>query len=228
MKQKKAFILLSLLIIIFTLFSSCASYSPQSSSPQANTPSSPSADSGSDAKIKQLETQIAILTQSQAANEDEYHAKLEYLQKELEELKKQNTATAPDNSGESNDSQNQSAPNFIYEIENNCAVITGYTGDDETLVIPTSIDGYKVAAIADSAISSKTIKEVIVSSSVTKIGWFAFSNCPKLKSVTIPSSVTKIGYSAFGATDSSIIIYCQSGSFAQSYAESYGLSYTLL
>ena len=228
MKRKKALISLSLLIIIFTLFSSCASYQPQSASPQSNPPTDSAADSSNDIKIKQLESQIAILTQSQSASEEEYQTKLEYLQKELEELKKQNTTTAPDSSGDSNSNQNESTPNFIYEIENNCAIITGYTGSDETLVIPTSIDGYKVAAIADSAISSKTIKEVIVSSSVTKIGWFAFSNCPKLRSVTIPSSVTKIGYSAFGTADSSIIIYCQSGSFAQSYAESYGLSYTLL
>ena len=90
MKRKRTLILLSLLTIIFTLFSSCARYPSQSPSSQPNSATSPSAGSDNDVKIKYLESQLALLTQSQAANEEEYQTKLEYLQNELEKLKKQN------------------------------------------------------------------------------------------------------------------------------------------
>ena len=36
-----------------------------------------------------------------------------------------------------------------------------------------------------------------IPSSVTSIGWFAFSGCSSLTSINIPSSVTSIGHSAF-------------------------------
>lgn len=43
----------------------------------------------------------------------------------------------------------------------------------------------------------KTLKEVTIGNSVTKIGSYAFCDCSGLTSVTIPNSVTQIGSSAF-------------------------------
>ncbi len=117
---------------------------------------------------------------------------------------------------------------FTYEISGDSAVITGYTGNELHLVIPASIDDYRVSAIADSAFADTRIKSVVISSGIEKIGWFAFDGCTRLVSVTVPPSVKNIGYSAFGSAGSSLTVYCHEGSFAQSYAKSYGLSYAII
>ena len=106
--------------------------------------------------------------------------------------------------------------------------MTGYSGEDERLSIPTMIDGYTVTEISDSAFASAKIKSVVIPEGVVKVGWFAFSGCTALESVTIPASVTGIGYSAFPSKTSPVTIYCPKDSFAQKYAQSYGLSYVII
>lgn len=118
-------------------------------------------------------------------------------------------------------------PHFTYTTEGNSATITGYTGNDESLVIPSYIDGYKVVGIADSAFKSKALKRVIVSEGIKSIGWFAFYDCEAMTSITIPSSVVSIGHSAFSST-AKITIYCHESSFAHQFAKSYGLDYALI
>ena len=232
MKKKRIIIIISALIALFSLLSACRSYpstsDPNSGSSTQDDISDQSASSVQEEKIRLLESRLALLTQNQEQAQKEYAQQIDILNKQIELLKSQLSDSSDTPGGSDTDTQTPTAPLFTYETENNSAIITGYTGSDEILVIPTSIDGYTVVGIADSAISSLTLREVIISSSVTKIGWFAFSQCPKLKSVTIPENVTKIGYDAFGSSDSSVIIYCYSGSFAHSYAQSYGLSFTLL
>ncbi len=46
------------------------------------------------------------------------------------------------------------------------------------------------------------IKEVVISDSVTSIGFCAFYSCENLTEITIPDSVTSIGHSAFSSCDS--------------------------
>ncbi|MEY8391349.1 hypothetical protein D3Z36_06295 [Lachnospiraceae bacterium] len=67
--------------------------------------------------------------------------------------------------------------NFEYEVneDGNSVTITGYTGSDRDVVIP-------------SEISKKQ---------VTSIGDWAFAECSGLTSISIPESVTSIGDSAF-------------------------------
>ena len=49
-------------------------------------------------------------------------------------------------------------------------------------------------------LNGKEIKDLVIPTSVTSIGSYAFRNCENLISITIPSSVTSIGSSAFEGT----------------------------
>ena len=230
MNRRKILALIAFTIILSCLLLSCSSLSL----PLNNTPSSDTNEIMQ--KIDLLESQISLLVQAQSLSKEECNKKSEELLFEINKLKSElndsnNDSSVPTLKEEdpSTEGTPQESPSlFTYTISGSHATITGYAGNDETLVIPKSIDGYEVTEISDSAIKSSYIKNVIISESVTKIGWFAFSECTKLKTVTIPSSVTNIGYSAFGSSQRALLIYCYEDSFARSYAESYGISYVLL
>ncbi len=91
--------------------------------------------------------------------------------------------------------------NGVYEYYNNVdgtLTITGYSGNETELMIPSSIDSFEVTAIGDYAFGScDSITDVIVPDSVVSIGDYAFSACTNLKNVVIGDSVTYMGVSAF-------------------------------
>ena len=182
-------------------------------------------------KLETYETTISTLSdkllqmqQSQAASKQESDQKIKELTEKLEELKNQEqnqtTSTPPQSDA--------SAQGFKYIIANGVATITGYDGSEKKIVIPSTVGGYNVVAIADGAFEKSKLTDVIISDGIERIGWFAFGNCPDLKSITIPSSVTSIGYGALGTSDISPFIYCHADSFALSYAKSYGLPYAVI
>ena len=140
------------------------------------------------------------------------------------------TESSPLSSDTLSEESTQAEPQkgYTYSVANGVATITGYVGDEKYLVIPASIDGYRVTSIGDRAFEDSLLVNVIISDGVESIGWFAFNGCVKLKDITVPSSVTSIGYSAFGSADSSTNIFCHSGSFVLQYAKSFGLSYTVI
>lgn len=87
----------------------------------------------------------------------------------------------------------------LSELEKTCE-ITGYTGSETMLNIPSVIDGYTVLKIGDLAFHFKSnIVKVIIPDSVRTIGSAAFFFCTDLESIEIPSSVTNIGTAAFSA-----------------------------
>ena len=93
------------------------------------------------------------------------------------------------------------AENFEYEaldttVSTNEIKITGYTGSDKNVIIPSTIDGKTVVAIEEMAFSTSELNSVVIPNGVTTIGDFAFYGC-KLTNVVIPSSVTTIGDYAF-------------------------------
>ena len=114
-----------------------------------------------------------------------------------------------------------SDPGFSYRLlDDGTAEITGAECDSGRLVVPSSIDGHDVSAIAESAFSDSGILSVVISEGVKRVGASAFSrsriravelpdslteisseafyNCNGLKSVVIPKNVREIGNSAFG------------------------------
>ena len=86
---------------------------------------------------------------------------------------------------------------FTYTTNNGAITITGYGGPHGHVTIPSTINGYPVAAIGANAFSNLNIMTgVTIPNSVTSIGDWAFYDC-SLGGVTIPNSVTNIGDGAF-------------------------------
>jgi hypothetical protein len=103
----------------------------------------------------------------------------------------------------------------------NGLVITGYSGNDKAVAIPSKINGIPVVAIGNGAFRGTQLTAVTIPNSVTSIGSRAFYNTPlanvtigngvitiedyafrgtQLTSVTLPNSVTSIGDGAFRET----------------------------
>ena len=98
---------------------------------------------------------------------------------------------------------------FTVDEEAKTATITDYKGNENNIIIPSTIsrrndgvyiDGseYKLTSIGSNAFAScDSLTSVIIPNSVTSIGNRAFLRCSSLTSVTIPEGVTSIGDSAF-------------------------------
>lgn len=172
--------------------------------------------------IKTLEQKIELVLSEQSKDKQENKIEFDKLKAEMALLK----AEEPEEST-TQESVTTPAPKvskFLYEIKDGKATITGYTGDETYIVIPSFIDGYAVEAIGENAFVSSKITTVIISEGVQKVDWFAFYTCPYLSAVTIPTSVTSIGYSAFEGVSPSFTVYCNQNSYAYQYAKSYGIS----
>ena len=76
--------------------------------------------------------------------------------------------------------------------------ITGYTGEDEDVVVPAQIGGVQVTKIGNSAFERTSITSVVIPEGVTIIGDSAFFVCESLQEVRLPSTLKEIGNYAFG------------------------------
>lgn len=86
-----------------------------------------------------------------------------------------------------------------------------YNGSSE-LVIPDTVNGQTVIAIADYAFSGvDSITAVVLPSTVRHIGDYAFSSCQDLRGVYVSTSVTTIGVYAFADCDALEAIYLPGG-----------------
>ena len=91
-----------------------------------------------------------------------------------------------------------SSPVFTYTLnEDGNAVITGYSGKASALSIPSTIDGYTVVGIGDSAIKGKSLTSAVLPATVTYIGNNAFQNCSSLREISLPDGLVSIGKEAF-------------------------------
>jgi len=90
---------------------------------------------------------------------------------------------------------------FTFSVANNQVTITGYQGAGGFITIPTSIGGFPVRAIGNSAFEgNEFISFVTIPSTVTSIGNQAFFGNTSLRFIQIPASVIFIGDQAFGGS----------------------------
>jgi hypothetical protein len=75
--------------------------------------------------------------------------------------------------------------------------ITGYTGSNVVVTIPSTISFLPVSSIGELAFFETSVTSVTIPDSVTSIGEFAFNSCSALTNITIPNTVTSIGYATF-------------------------------
>ena len=87
---------------------------------------------------------------------------------------------------------------YKINADNTTCTITGLgTYSSKDLVIPDTIDSYKVTAIADYAFKGTDIETVSGGNNVTQIGKGAFQDCFALKNIDIPNTTKVIGVCAF-------------------------------
>jgi len=114
---------------------------------------------------------------------------------------------------------------FAYTTKDGTITITAYLGKQKAVIIPDEISGCPVTHIADAAFENNhTLEKVILPSSLQTIGWFAFRGCIALCEVEIPANVSKIEYGAFDNCNAKLTFLCPAGSYAEEYAQSYGIA----
>ncbi len=217
MKKKTIIILLSVLTVFTSVFYACSN-TPSEPIKESSTSSAENADD----RVAELEAMIQIILKDQQASESEKNKQIEDLRKEIDELRKESDtshATDPEDTLPSTE--------FRYTITNGMVCITEIITIEENIVIPYTLDGYKVYSIGSEALSSRNVKSITISAGIEKLDWFAFKNATALTSVTLPDTVNSIGYGAFDNVSPSFVLRCSRDSFAHRYAQSYGITYDI-
>ena len=219
--KKSKFIVAVLLASI--LLSSCAKSSDEAKNEDTTTQSindTTTVQFYKDA-LTQLEEKILVLQQDAYITSATYELKIRELEEYIASLE------STKNDTESSTNQNVVLENtkiyFEYSFTSDGAVITKYTGTTGSVEIPSSIEGRPVIKISEYAFSETNVKNVILPEGIREIDWFAFYKCPFLENIYVPISVTSIGYGAFDYCASSLTIFCPSDSYAQKYAQSFGI-----
>lgn len=220
MKKKTTIIILSTLIVMSSILSACSYTTDAPAQSESGTLAQSSAETD---RIKELESMIQAILKDQQLSESESTKKIDALRSEIEQLKGHTDKVE----NRVDVTEKPASSDFKYTIVNGMASITEILSDEKNIVIPYTIDSYKVYSIASEALSSKTVESIVISTGIEKIDWFAFKNCTSLTSVTIPDTVNSIGYGAFDNVSQSFVIRCSRDSFAHRYAQSYGLTYDI-
>lgn len=88
---------------------------------------------------------------------------------------------------------------FVYKdgAKSGTLEVSGYTGEEKNIIIPSSHRGKKVAYISNNVFSGSDIESVELPDSIVSIGESAFSECKNLKSVSFGKGLEYIGLFAF-------------------------------
>ncbi len=89
---------------------------------------------------------------------------------------------------------------YTYKLnDNNEVVIVKYMGSDVSVAIPSSIEDKEVTIVGASAFSGcKSLTELNIPDTVTKIEHHAFFECSRLNSIRLSKSLKEMGENAFG------------------------------
>lgn len=88
-------------------------------------------------------------------------------------------------------------------LENGTIEISGYTGKEAQVTIPSEIDGKQVTRIGDSAFAeNKDLKSVEIPGSVTSLADYAFTYCTNLEKAVLSEGMKRIGEHAFAGCTS--------------------------
>lgn len=98
-----------------------------------------------------------------------------------------------------------SSSRFDYSVENvmgtDYAILTSYTGNEETVEIPKTIGGYPVIALGAEIFSGKAnIKNITIPEGIEAIYTRAFYDMREAVSISLPSTLKYIGKEAFAST----------------------------
>lgn len=72
---------------------------------------------------------------------------------------------------------------FTYTTNNGTLTVTGYSGPEGAVTIPSSANGLPVTSIGQQAFFLKSLTSVLIPGSVTYIGGYAFEFCSSLRGV---------------------------------------------
>lgn len=98
----------------------------------------------------------------------------------------------------SNNSGHDYYSDFEYSISADQVWITKYNGSASHLIIPSTIEGYRVIGISQLAFyGCSRLTNITLPNTITTIRSNAFADCTELTSITIPDSVTDIGQWSF-------------------------------
>ena len=114
----------------------------------------------------------------------------------------------------------------IFSVNTNfpAAEITKYTGSDEIVEVPGSIEKYSCISIGVKAFyRCETVKAVYLGEGVKTLCYRAFYGCNNLKEIHIPGSVDTICDEAIGKK---VKIFAPVGSAAEKYAKEKGNKFT--
>ena len=135
------------------------------------------------------------------------------------------TSTNTENPGIENvNASSENKIEFEYIKENDGITITKYIGKQTTVNIPNYIEQLPVIKIGENSFCESKVKSVTLPSGCKEIDWFAFYGCYALTTIYINTSVESIGYGAFEGCSKSLVIYCEKDSFAEKYAQSFGIN----
>ena len=89
---------------------------------------------------------------------------------------------------------------LVFALLNDEYSVTGYTGSDVDVVVPSVYNNKPVTSIGNEAFKNcSSLTSITIPDSITSIGDYAFSGCSSLTSIDIPEDVTSIGNAAFYA-----------------------------
>ncbi len=86
---------------------------------------------------------------------------------------------------------------FRIRIEDNYAILAGYKGNEEEVIIPSKLEKYDVKIATEAFKNCRFIESVVVPEGITELSYQQFSGCTKLKNISLPDSLKKLDLYSF-------------------------------